>query len=210
MFFNHEFAGRGGMEIIMDKIFPMLLVAGIVVLIFWMSAIREKRVQVFTDEFGKAFIEASNHILVTPMQDERLNYTILATVDGKGREIRDKKKIPVRLAPLEEQPEALQGLFQVGIDSYVLERFQTMYMKRDGAQLYLTSINMIEKKYNSALNRIYDIANISFSALNDYSVIKTLEDVENIHFFLHKQDFLRSTTLAAIMSREAKRSVILG
>ncbi len=194
----------------MDKIFPMLLVAGIVALIFWMSAIREKKVQEFTDEFGKAYVEATDHILVAPLQDERLKYTIVSSVDGRGREIRDKKKIPVSLAPLEEQPEALQRLFQNGIDSFVLERFQTMHIKRDGAQLYLSSINMIDKKYNSALNRIYDIANISFSALNDYSVIKTLEDVENIHFFLHKQDFLRSTTLAAIMSREAKRSVILG
>lgn len=194
----------------MDKLLPMVLVAAIVVLIFWMSANREKKVQVFTDEFAKAFIEASDHILGTSLVAERLNYTIETMVDRKGREIRNTKKIPVRLAPLEEQPEVLKKLFRNGIDDFVLERFQTMYKKRDGAQLYLTSINMIEKKYNSALNRIYDIANISFSALNDYSVIQTIEDVENFHFFLSKQDFLRNTTLASIMSREAKRSVILG
>lgn len=194
----------------MEKILPMLLVVGIVVLIFWMSAIREKKVQEFTDEFAKAFIEASDHILGTLTVVERLNYTIESMVDRKGREIKDKKKLPVRLAPLEEQPEVFRNLFQTGIDAYVLERFQTMHIKRDGAQLYLTSINMIEKRYNSALNRIYDIANISFSALKDYSVIQTIEDVDNFHFFLTKQDFLRNTTLASIMSREAKRSVILG
>lgn len=194
----------------MDRILPMLLVAAIVVLILWMSANREKKVQVFTDEFAKAFIEASDHILGTSLVVERLNYTIETMVDRKGREVRNTKKLPVRLAPLEEQPEALKILFRNGIDDFVLERFQTMYKKRDGAQLYLTSINMIEKKYNSALNRIYDIANISFRALNDYSVIQTLEDVENFHFFLSKQDFMRNTTLASIMSREAKRSVILG
>jgi hypothetical protein len=67
---------------------------------------------------------------------------------------------------------------------------------------------MIEKKYNSALNRIYDISNISFSALKDYSIIQTMEDVENFHFFLHEQDFIRNTTLSSIMSRDTKRSLL--
>jgi hypothetical protein len=188
----------------------MLLVVGIVVLIFWMSGVREKRVQVFSDEFCIAFMEASDHILETPLQEEKLKYTVESMVDIRGREIKNIKKIHVRLAPLEDQPEALQKLFRKGIDSFVLERFQTMYIKRDGAQLYLTSINMIEKKYNSALNRIYDIANISFSALKDYSVIQTLEDVENFHFFLHKQNFMRNTTLSSIMSRDARRKMSTG
>jgi hypothetical protein len=198
-----------GNEGIMDKIWPMLLIVGIVAMIFWMSAIREKRVQVFTDEFAKAFIEASDHVLSDVLIEEKLSYSIESTVDSRGREIKKSKVIPVKLAPLEEQPEALQKLFLNGIDSFVLERFKIMHIKRDGAQMYLTSINMIEKKYNSALNRIYDIANISFSSLNDYSAIMTLEDVENFHFFLHKQNFLRSITLASIMSREAKKDVIL-
>ena len=192
----------------MDKILPMLLVIGIVLLIFWMSGIREKRVQVFTDEFCKAFIEASDYILDPQLQEE-LKYSIETRVDRRGREIKESKLVPVKLAPLGEQPEALQRLFRKGIDPFVLERFQTMYRKRDGAQLYLTPINMIEKKYNSALNRIYDIANVSFSALKNYSVIQTLEDVENFHFFLHKQDFIRNTTLSSIMSKDAKRSLLV-
>ena len=195
---------------IMENILPTLLIAGVVILIFWMSGIREKRVQVFSDEFCKAFIEASDHILDGSLQNEKLKYTVEPMIDKRGREIKSPKRVPVKLAPLEEQPEALQILFQKGIDSFVLERFQTMHMKRDGAQLYLTSINLIEKKYNSALNRIYEIANISFSALKDYSVIQTMEDVENLHFFLYQQEFLRNTTLAAIMSKEAKRSLACG
>lgn len=187
----------------------MLLMVGIVVLIFWMSGIREKRVLVFSDEFCKAFIEASDHILEVVLQGEKLNYIVDSLTDNRGREIKNTKKVQVKLAPIEEQPEALQKLFLKGIDSFVLERFQTMHIKRDGAQLYLSSINMIEKRYNSALNRIYDIANISFSALKDYSVIQTLEDVENFHFFLYKQDFIRNTTLSSIMSRDAKRSLLL-
>jgi hypothetical protein len=193
----------------MDKILPMLLVIGIVFLIFWMSGVREKRVQVFSDEFCKAFIEASDHILDLQLQEEELKYSIETRVDRRGREIKDSKLVLVQLAPLEEQPEALQRLFLKGIDTFVLERFQTMHRKRDGAKLYLTSINMIEKKYNSALNRIYDIANITFSALKNYSVIQTLEDVENFHFFLHKQDFIRNTTLSSIMSKDAKRSLLV-
>lgn len=193
----------------MDKILPMLLVIGIVILIFWMSGVREKRVQVFSDEFCKAFIEASDYILDLQLQEEELRYSIETMVDRRGREIKDSKQVLVKLAPLEEQPEALQKLFLKGIDTFVLERFQTMHRKRDGAQLYLTSINMIEKKYNSALNRIYDIANVSFSALKNYSVIQTLEDVENFHFFLHKQDFIRNTTLSSIMSKNAKRSLLV-
>lgn len=193
----------------MDKILPMLLVIGIVFLIFWMSGVREKRVQVFSDEFCKAFIEASDYILDLQLQEEELKYSIETRVDRRGSEIKDSKLVLVQLAPLEEQPEALQRLFLKGIDPFVLERFQTMHRKRDGAQLYLTSINMIEKKYNSALNCIYDIANITFSAMKSYSVIQTLEDVENFHFFLHKQDFIRNTTLSSIMSKDAKRSLLV-
>jgi hypothetical protein len=199
-----------GNGVVMDKILPMLLIAGIVAMIFGMSAIREKKVRVFTDEFAKAFIEASDHVLVDSFQEVELNYIIESMVDSRGKEIKNTKKIPVKLAPLAEQPEALQKLFMNGIDPFILERFKIMHVKRDGAQMYLTSINMIEKKYNSALNRIYDIANISFSALEDYSVIKTLEDVENFHVFLQKQRFLRQTTLSSIMSKEAKSNVIFG
>lgn len=172
----------------------MLLIAIVVVLIFSLSYIREKRVQKFTDEFCKAFIEASDHILDIPLNDEKLKYS---------KDASTVKKL-VKLSPLEEQPEALRKLFEKGIDDYVLDRFKTMHIKRDGAQQYLTSINMIEKKYNGAMNRIYDIANISFSALDDFNVLKTQEDVDDFHFFLYQQDFIRNTTLASIMSRDRR------
>ncbi len=181
----------------MDKILPMLLIAGIVILIFLLSSIRERRVQKFSDEFCKAFIEASDHILDVPLNDEQLKYT----VDAKTVH---SKTVFVKLAPLEEQPEALQKLFKKGVDNFVVERFKTMHIKRDGAQLNLSSINMIEKKYNGAMNRIYDLANIFFSALDDYSVLKTQEDVDDFHFFLYKQDFIRNTTIDSIMSKGQK------
>jgi len=193
-------------KVIMEKILSMLLIAGIVVLIFWLSGIREKRVQTFSDEFCRAFIEASDHILDGTLKGEQLNYTVDASaLKLSGKVTKDRKKIPVIVSPIEEQPEEIQKLFNQGIDAFVLERFKTMHIKRDGAQQYLTSINLIEKKYNSAMNRIYDIANLSFSALEDITVLKTQEDLDNFHFFLHKQDFIRSTTLNSIMSKEAQR-----
>lgn len=171
---------------------PMLLITGIVILIFLLSYLRERRVQKFSDEFCKAFIEASDHILDVTLQEEMLKYT------------QDPNTVLVKLAPLEEQPEALRKLFEKGIDDFVVERFKTMHIKRDGAQLYLTSINMIEKKYNGAMNRIYDLANVFFSALEDYSVLKTKEDIDNFHFFLYKQEFIRNTTICSIMSKGQK------
>lgn len=194
----------------MDKILSMLLIAGIVVLIFLLSYIRERRVQKFSDEFCKAFIEASDHILDVPLNGEKLKYTVNLAADNVNAKL-DKKernkdfiKNSIRLAPLEEQPEALQRLLKKGIDDFVIERFKLMHIKRDGAQLYLSSINMIEKKYNGAMNHIYDVANIFFSALEDFNVLKTEEDINNFHFFLYKQDFIRNTTLASIMSKKAK------
>lgn len=194
----------------MDKILSMLLIAGIVVLIFLLSYIRERRVQKFSDEFCKAFIEASDHILDVPLNGEKLKYTVNLAADNVNVKL-DKKernkdfiKNSIRLAPLEEQPEALQRLLKKGIDDFVIERFKLMHIKRDGAQLYLSSINMIEKKYNGAMNHIYDVANIFFSALEDFNVLKTEEDINNFHFFLYKQDFIRNTTLASIMSKKAK------
>lgn len=192
----------------MNQILPILLIAGSVVIIFWISNLRERRVQKFSDEFCKAFIEASDHILDIPLNDVKLIYTIATSTGADQREkvTKNPKTVWVNLVPLDEQPQTLQKLLKKGIDQYVLERLHTMYMKRDGAQQYLTSINLIEKKYNSVLNRIYDIANISFSALNDFSVLKTQEDVDNFHFFLYQQDFIRNTTFASIMSRDAKRT----
>ncbi len=196
----------------MDKILPMLLVAGIVVIIFWSSNLCERRVQRFTKEFCKAFVEASDHILDVPMNGEKLLYTADTTtyqtsslIDKRGKVIRSRKTIPIKLSNLEEQPEALRKLFEKGIDEFVVERFKTMHMKRDGAQLNLTSINMIEKRYNSALNRVYDIASISFRALEDINVLKTQEDIDDFHFFLHKQDFIRNTILTSIISKDAKK-----
>lgn len=182
------------MDLKMYKILPMLLITAIVVLIFFLSYIRERRVQKFTDEFCKAFMEASDHILDVPLNGEKLKYSIDAST----------ATVLVKLAPLEEQPEAIRRLFEKGIDDYVLDRFKTMHIKRDGAQMYLTSINLIEKKYNGAMNRIYDVANISFSALDDFSVLKTQEDIDDFHFFLYQQDFIRNTTLASIMSRDRR------
>jgi hypothetical protein len=171
-----------------------------------MSGIREKKVQSFSDEFCRAFVEASDHILDGTLKGEQLNYTIdTVALEQNGRVVKDRKKFPVIVSPLEEQPEALQRLFNQGIDAFVLERFKTMHIKRDGAQQYLTSINLVEKKYNSAMNRIYDIANISFSALENITVLKTQEDIDDFHFFLHNQDFIRNTTLNSIMSKEARR-----
>jgi hypothetical protein len=210
------------MGVIMDKLLPILLIAGIVILIFLSSHLCERRVQKFSDEFCKAFIEASDHLLDVPLNGDKLIYTVASTnedainvdatkVDATkvavkfGKAKHAGKTVRIKPAPLEEQPETLRKLFEKGIDDFVLDRFKTMHIKRDGAQLNYSPLNMIEKKYNGAMNRIYDIANISFSALEDFSVLKTQEDIDDFHFFLYQQDFIRNTTLSSIISKDAKK-----
>lgn len=198
-----------------DNILSMLLVAGFVVIVYLTSCLCERRVQKFTDEFCKAYLEASDHILKVPLNGEKLMYSIAlppsdtaAFVNFRGKGKRNEKKVLVTLKKLEEQPEALRKLFEKGIDDFIVERFKTMHRNRDGAQLNFAPLNMIEKRYNSALNRIYDIANLSFRALEDFSVLKTKEDVDDFHFFLYKQDFIRNTILASIISKDAKKRMI--
>ena len=57
------------------------------------------------------------------------------------------------------------------------------------------------------LNRVYDVTNLSFSIIDNPRVVLSAEQVEDFHFFLNKQAYIRNTTLAAIVSADCKTAI---
>lgn len=180
----------------MDKVLGILIV-GVVAALFWaLSGLRKRRIQPQLDAFAKAFCEASDHLLGTVRQ-----FGVVATEPAGGG--------LVRVLPAGEQPSALSELFERGVDGYVMERIRDMFRLRAEAQAHLTTVNLIGKRINGVLNHVYDMANISFSVINDQNVLLKAEDLESFRLFLNKQDYIRNTTLASIVSEACKREIAI-
>ena len=171
-----------------------LAVAIVAALLILTSQLRHKRIYPYLDAFAQAYCEAADHVLhgrVIP------DTPAVERLDGGG----------VALLPAEAQPEAVRSLLEQGIDDYVMQRLRTMYEMRAKAQEHLTGINYVGKKINGVLNRCYDLANLSFSIINDPTVVRREEHLDEFRFFLTKQRFLRTTTLASVVSEECRKKL---
>ncbi len=169
----------------------ILVIAVAAALIYALSMYREKRVHKYSDQFAEAFVELSDHILQGRMVTQGM--ALVADENGIAAP-----------PPIDELPAPLDDIFRSGTDPYMLERFRRLHDTRDDAQLLLSSVNLIGKRYNGVMNRVYDLAEFMLSGLHDYSSIKTMEQVKEINFFVQRQELLRTTTLPTIVSREAK------
>ena len=172
----------------------ILVVGAVACLFWWLSTRRVKRLHVYTDQFARAFCEAYDHVLPTVEVAETLRYT--RTESGR-----------IEVLPADQQPEPIKALLEKGVDSFIMDRLRDMFRLRNEAQSLLTTFNLVEKKFNSALNRCYDLTNLFFSFVDDPSKLRTQDDLDNFSFYLNKQAFLRSTTLASIISEECKQEI---
>ena len=177
----------------------VLVIAAVAGLIWWLSLVRTKWVQKHTDAFAKAFCEAADHNLpggAHACATLRLNYE--RSDSGMIRVLAD-----------EDQPEGLRQMFKRGVDDYTMDRIRIMFEERAQAQARLTSINLIGGKYNAVLNRCYTMTNQFYLFVKDRSQLKTQEDLELFQIYLQKQDYLRNTTLASIVSDACRQSILI-
>ena len=173
----------------------ILIVAVFAGILTLLSTLHVKRVRVFTDQFARAFCQAYDHVLPAIDITETLRYE---TMDGGV----------IRVLPASEQPEPIRGLLEHGVDGYIMDCLREMYTQRDQAQALLTSVNLIEKKYNAVLNHCYDLANLFYSFVADPSKLTTKEDYNVFSAYLNKQSFLRNTTLPSIISDACRKEIV--
>ena len=179
----------------MEQSLGILVVAALAVLFVILSGVRKKRIEPYLDAFAHAFCELSDHVL----GDSRGTAAQLSTEHSEGGALHAR--------PAEFQPEAIREILSRGADAYALQRIQTMYESRGKAQEHLANFNLIGKKINGVLNRVYDLANLSLSIINDPDLLTTQQDLDDFQFFLQKQTYLRNTTLASIVSEECRRAI---
>ena len=178
----------------MKEILGILIIAAVAGLIVLLSEVRKKRIQPYLDAFARAFCEASDHLL----GDVDTHGVIQTEPIGNGAQ---------RLLPAEQQPSAVCALLERGVDDYIHQKIREMFNQRAEAQAHLTGFNLIGKRVNGVLNRVYDLANISFSIIDNPSTPLSADDVKDFDFFLNKQAYIRNTTLAAIISDKCKAAI---
>lgn len=175
----------------------MLLVLGVALALFGISYYRKKRVEPSIDAFAKAYCEVADHILGDARGLQETWFATETTASGL-----------FRLAPVERQPMALQRLFQAGVDEYSMERLRTMFQQRSRAQEALSGANMLSKRINPVLNNTYDLINEFLSLLHQPDVTFDQKSLDRFHYFLHKQQHIRSVALASIVSAGYRQKLL--
>lgn len=178
----------------METFWGILVVGAMAALFVVLSGVRRRRIQPQLDDFARAFCRVSDHLLGTTQR-----FGVIA-VESAGGDM-------VRVLPAEAQPVAFCELLERGVDEYAMECLRDMFRLRAEAQAHLTSINLIGKRINGVLNHVYDMTNVSLSVLHDRSVPLKKEEWESVQLFFNSQAYIRSTTLASVVSDPCKKEI---
>lgn len=174
----------------------MLIVAVVALSILGISAYRKRRVDPQLETFAQAYCEAADHVLGGPHGLESAWFATETTADGQ-----------LRLAPLDQQPEALRQLLQQGVDDYVMERLQAMHAARCKAQETLSGINFFSKRINPIVNTTYDQINEFLALVLHPDAVFDQKRLDQFHYFLHQQGHIRNVALASVLPEHAKRKI---
>lgn len=176
------------------QVFTVVIVGAMAAFLWWLSTLRAKKIQQFTDPYAEAFCKAADHVLGTSPINASLNYE---KVEGGQIHVR----------PVEDQPEIIQEIVRRGVDAYALSQINDMYLYRDKAQELLTTVNLIGKRYNMVMNHTYSLTNLFFTVLADITMIKSEKDLDDFHSYLQKQEYLRTSALASITSEACQKRI---
>lgn len=176
------------------EILSVVIVAAIALFFWWLSSTRAKRIQAYTDEFARAFVDLADYLGVKPDLHAALHTE--RTVDGGNR-----------VLPREDQPENIRAMMDLGADDTVMRCLEKLYRQREEAQAHLTTINLIGDKYNTVLNSCYDDANVFCLAISKPGALLNDKQLESVNIFLQKQRLLRNKTLPAIVSDDCAREI---
>lgn len=174
----------------------MLIVAVVAFSILGISAYRKRRIDPQLETFAQAYCEAADHVLGGPHRMEGAWLATETTADGL-----------LRLAPLDQQPEALRQLLQQGVDDYVMERLGVMHAARCKAQETLSGINFFSKRINPIVNTTYDQINEFLTLVLHPDVVFDQKNLDQFHYFLHQQGHIRNVALGSVLPEHAKQKI---
>lgn len=178
----------------MKQYLGILIIAAMAGLIWVLSWLRKRRIQPLLDRFARIYCEAADHMLGEADHCGALNAERLE--DGG-----------LRVLGPEEQSEAIRTLFERGVDDEARALIRAMFETRGEIQAHLTGFNLIGKRINGVLNRVYDVANLAFSIIDDPGVVLSGEQAQDFDFFLNKQAYIRNVTLAAVASARCRAEI---
>ena len=104
------------------------------------------------------------------------------------------------LKHVEEQPEDIQRLLTAGADDKTREACARMKAEYDEAKKELTVVNLLTKRYAPVLDRCYELGMLFELALEDVRILSSEKAAEAFNYFLNEQKYIRTVTLAQIVS----------
>lgn len=178
----------------MGQFYALLAVAvtaGIFVLI---SYYRKQKIYPICDRFATRYCELSDRVL------NDLSCTAELAVEALGGDM-------LRMKPLSEQPLEIQMLFQKPVDSATLGIVRELYILRDEIQSHASNGNLSKDKYNAITNQVFDTVNTFLSMINRPQETFSKKDLDNFHYYLHKQKHIRNVTLPSIVSKACVEAI---
>lgn len=178
----------------MGPIYALLTVAAMAGIFVFISYYRKWKVYPICDKFAARYCELADMVLPDLSCADEL------AVEGIGGEM-------LRIRPIEEQPPQIQVLMRNSVDEAIIKLLRELYFLRDEIQSHASNGNLSKDKYNAITNHTYDTANIFFSVIAHPEETLTQKDLENFHYYLHKQKHIRNVTFPSIVSKACAEAI---
>lgn len=168
----------------------ILLVLAVAGSFIGVSYLQKYRAQSYLDGFAEAYWRAVTLVLDDP---NAYRDAVLATVPSPDGGL--------RVAPLEQQPVVLRALLEKGVGQDAVAELQKMFEDRAEVGRRLSGLNLVGKRIFPVLNNMFDLLNESFALICNYQEVEfDPKTLERFHFFLHRQQHVRTVTLPSVTS----------
>ncbi|NLI54803.1 MAG: hypothetical protein GX417_10895 [Clostridiales bacterium] len=180
----------------MDQFLAILVVAAVAAAFYGVSYLKKRKMHPNCDRFALLYCELADRLL-----DGKTVTADLATEGLDGGLL--------RIRPPEQQPDAVRAALERPIGDDVLEVLRELFMLRDEIQAEASNGSFSKDKYNAITNQVFDSLNIYLSIVKNPQQIISDKDLDQFHYFLHKQAHIRNVTLPSIVSRSCAASIAL-
>ncbi len=173
----------------------ILLVLAVAGSFIGVSYLQKYRAQSYLDGFAEAYWRAVTLVLGDP---NAYRDAVLATVPSPDGGL--------RVAPLEQQPVVLRALLEKGVGQDAVDELQKMFEDRAEVGRRLSGLNLVGKRIFPVLNNMFDLLNESFALICNYREVEfDSKTLERFHFFLHRQQHVRTVTLPSVTSEACRK-----
>ncbi|MEA4915811.1 MAG: hypothetical protein VB061_14685 [Christensenella sp.] len=180
----------------MDQFLAILLVLAVAAAFYGVSLLKVRKLHPFCDQFATTYCELTDRLL-----DER-NITASLSVEKLDGGLN-------RLRPIEQQPESIRAALSKTIDDSVVDTMRELFFLRDSIQSHASNGSFAKDKYNAITNQIFNSLNLYLSILKDPSLLFSDKDLEQLNYFLQKQNHIRNVTLPSIISRSCAAKIAI-